>query len=241
MSIRQNLALQENAELIENVGLIAERLLAVCLPATAEADSRAIIERALLFAAEAEQRIAAQKDRINRLEALSFTDELTGLYNRRGFNEEFRRVLALADRLDSTGVLAFIDLDHFKVINDGLGHTAGDAVLREVAELLSKSVRATDVVARIGGDEFAALLVHTAAQCGRRRATALERQLNAAVVPYGEFEIPICASFGIKPFGSGDDAERLLAQADRAMYRKKRAKPQVLHPWRRRWIASAAP
>lgn len=228
-------ATEQAAQLIENVGQLAERLIAACAEETTETelDPEDLLERALIVAAEAQQQLTEQKERIASLEALSFTDELTGLYNRRGFHEQLRRMLAVARRIDSTGVLAFIDLDRFKAINDGLGHRAGDAVLRRVAALLNDNVRATDVVARLGGDEFAAALVHTSAGYGQRRAEALEQLLNSSVVNYEGYEIPIRASFGIKAFGPKTEAEALLARADAAMYRRKRAKPQVLHAWRR--------
>ncbi len=227
---------KQDAELIENVGLVAERLLTACAQQVADSDldPNDLLERALTVAAEAQQQLMAQSQRIASLEALSFTDELTGLYNRRGFHEELRRVLAVSQRFGSTGVLAFIDLDRFKAINDGLGHQAGDAVLRHVAAMLNDNIRATDVVARLGGDEFAAALVHTSADSGHRRAAALERLLNTSVVHWQDYEIPVSASFGIKPFGPDTTADTLLARADAAMYQNKKAKPRVLHAWRRR-------
>ena len=229
-------AAQQSAELIENVGHIADRLLATCATGGGNGGgvARSLLETALLVAAEAQQHLAEHQQRIATLEAMTFTDELTGLENRRGFSRQLLRTLALAERFGDTGVLAYIDLDDFKAINDGLGHQAGDAVLRHVAALLSDNVRATDFVARIGGDEFAAILVHSTPRGGRRRAAALERLLNAAVVPYGEFDIPVRASMGVKPYGPGDKPEALIARADTAMYRNKRAKPRILHPWVRR-------
>ena len=233
---RYGVAEPQTAELIESVGMVADRLLAACTSdaQTAGIGTKTLLESALIVAADAQQQLTAQSERIAALEALSFTDELTGLYNRRGFNEQLRRTLAIAERHGSTGVLAFIDLDDFKAINDGLGHQAGDAVLCHVANLLSENVRATDVVARLGGDEFAVILVHTSAREGRQRAAVLDRMLNAAVVSCRSYEIPVRASFGAKPYGSGDEPDALLARADAAMYRNKRNKPRVLHPWRQR-------
>lgn len=227
---------EQAAELIDTVGALAERLLAACAEEAAESelDSEDLLERALIIAAEAQQQLTEQRERIASLEALSFTDELTGLYNRRGFHEQLRRILAVSRRIESTGVLAFIDLDRFKAINDGLGHSAGDAVLCHVATLLNDNLRATDVVARLGGDEFSVALVHTSTGYGRRRAEALECLLNSSIVQYQGYDIPIRASFGIKAFGPNTEAESLLARADAAMYRSKRAKPQVLHAWHRR-------
>jgi diguanylate cyclase (GGDEF)-like protein len=100
-----------------------------------------------------------------------------------------------------------------------------------VADLLDENVRATDVAARIGGDEFAVILVHTTPRGGRRRIAALEQEVNASLVVIEAAEIPMRASFGTVAFGCEDDANNLIARADAEMYRKKRAKPMVLHPW----------
>ncbi len=242
MPNRQGAAQTTETQPVPGVGVIADRLLAACATKTPgdKIDLRALLEEALAVASDAHRRLADEQERRRRLEALSCTDELTGLFNRRGFDDAFTRTLAVANRLGSTGVLAFIDLDGFKSINDRLGHLAGDAVLSAVADILHRSVRATDIVARFGGDEFVALLVHTAAADGRRRAEALERRLNAAVVVYGDYEILIRASFGIQNFGPNDEAKTVLAKADAAMYLAKHAKPRILRPWRRLETETAA-
>ena len=226
MSYNGGLRLPTETELIENVGLIADRIVAACVSDGDEydRDTRILLERALIVAAEAQQRLAEQSQRIATLETLSFKDELTGLYNRRAFNEHFARTLAIADRHGTTGVLAFIDLDDFKGINDDFGHLAGDAVLRHMGELLTRNVRATDFIARLGGDEFAAILVHTNANGGRQRAAALKRLVNGTPVRHGKHRIAIRASFGVAPFDPGDDAEVVLARADEKMYANKRAR-----------------
>lgn len=232
MAQRYEHAPMPDAQLVDNVGIIADRLVATCRSNTenAESDMRELLEQALIVAVE--QQLAAQSKRLVALEQLSFKDELTGLHNRRGFDDQLERTLAVASRHGGTGVLAFIDLDNFKTINDELGHRAGDAVLRHVAELLAKHVRTTDVVARIGGDEFTAILVQVGEQDGLRRAAALELLLNAAVVLFGAAEIPVHASLGVATFGAGDEAADLVTRADAAMYRKKQAKPPVLRAWR---------
>ena len=227
-------AAQEPIGLVENVGQIVDRLVAACTADGTGIGTSSLLRNALIVAAEAKQRLAEQSERIAHLEALSLMDELTGLYNRRGFNEQLQRALAVAGRLGGTGVLAIIDLDNFKAINDGLGHQAGDAVLCHVAMLLNVNVRATDVVARIGGDEFATILTHTSPDASSHRASALDLLLNRSAVPWGDYEILVHASFGAKTYGTDDGADALIARADAAMYRNKRAKPRVLRPWRPR-------
>ncbi len=228
----ENSALQ-SMDLMENVGVIADRLVATCEPDSGNGDAnlRGLLEQALIVAAEAQQQLTTQCERIAVLETLSYRDELTGLFNRRGFNEQLSHALAIAQRLDSTGVLTFIDLDNFKAINDSLGHQAGDEVLRHVASLLNDSVRAIDVAARLGGDEFAVILVHTSARNGHQCIKTLELAVNQLIVAFDSAQIPVRASFGVVAFDRGDDIASLIAQADSQMYQKKRAKPPVLRPW----------
>ena len=118
--------------------------------------------------------------RIRELEGLAHEDELTGVLNRRGFEQELRRAASYCERYGVPVTLALVDLDFFKQINDLHGHSAGDAALRETAGFLSRHVRASDVVARIGGDEFALLLWHASladasAKLGGARRDGLAR------------------------------------------------------------------
>lgn len=218
--------------LVTSVGLVADRLMrsAKRSGSGAELDQRALLERLLAVAAEAEQRISEQSQRIAVLEALSITDELTGLINRRGFGRELRRALAEAKRFHTGGILAYMDVDDFKKVNDIFGHQAGDEVLHRVAELLASNVRATDVVARLGGDEFAVLLTNSPIEDGFVRARELERLVNATTIRYGGHEIPIRTSFGAVSYDGEDDDESLMIRADRAMYANKHRDERVLRP-----------
>jgi diguanylate cyclase (GGDEF)-like protein len=210
-------------DVVVSVGLVADRLIRSIQRggSGAEIDQRALLERLLAVAAEAEQRISEQTHRIQVLEALSVTDELTGLINRRGFMRELRRALADAKRQDNQGVLAYLDVDGFKLVNDEYGHHAGDELLHRVAEILAGNIRTTDVVARLGGDEFAALLTNTELEDGYARAKDLELMINRASVPYGNSKILVRASFGIVGYDGQDEADALLQRADRAMYAEK--------------------
>ncbi|MFP6745765.1 MAG: GGDEF domain-containing protein [Alphaproteobacteria bacterium] len=212
--------------------------MASCRPEadSAGADMRDLLERALIVAAEAQQQLAEQSRRILTLETLSYKDELTGLLNRRGFNQQLRQALALARRIESTGVLSFIDLDNFKAINDEPGHQAGEQMLGHVADLLDENLRATDVAARFGGDEFAIILIHTTPRSGRLHIAALEQEANSSLVTFEAAKIPVRASFGTVAFGCGDEANNLIDRADADMYRKKHAKPLVLRPWLHRQV-----
>ena len=182
---------------------------------------RLLLESALDRVAEAEQTIHAQRERIEYLETLSLTDELTGLMNRRGFQAAFRRELAAARRSGVGGMLVMVDLDGFKAINDSHGHLAGDAYLRRVAHVLRDQIRAQDVLCRLGGDEFAILLTGADAEMGTARAAEISAVVNAEICPWrGQF-LPLRASFGAQAYGADDREELVMRRADAAMYAHK--------------------
>ena len=182
------------------------------------------IEVLLTEAETLQSKVKEQSDRIAYLEELATTDELTGIFNRRGFEIELHQVLARADRHDEEGVLVYVDLDGFKPVNDTYGHAAGDAVLRRVAKVLKDNTRDMDVVGRLGGDEFAVILVGTTREDGLDRAETLNRALNNSVINWDERLISLRASFGMQSYRAGDIAGPLLVSADQAMYQIKRIK-----------------
>ena len=189
---------------------------------TAEDSALGALLNDLLDAAAAmEQQLMDQRDRIDQLESLSITDELTGLLNRRGFHIEIDRALARARRADERGLLVVCDLDHFKSVNDRFGHLAGDEVLRAVARALVGCTRQSDYLARLGGDEFAVLMTDTQPQRALRLANKLSDRLNGLVVTWQNVEIPVSASLGGHPYSKEITAEHLRILADQAMYRRK--------------------
>jgi diguanylate cyclase (GGDEF)-like protein len=160
---------------------------------------------------------------VNELKGLSMQDSLTGLSNRRHFDSlldhEFRR----AERRDDWLSLLMFDLDHFKRINDTLGHAAGDAVLMDVAALLKKHFRGADVVCRFGGEEFVALLPGTAMHDAEARANALLETLRQHEFRYdGCLLEPLTLSCGVATYPDhAKDAKKLLIKADEALYQAK--------------------
>lgn len=208
-----------------------ERLQQLCndLGLAQEPIGQALVTEMLNFAAQAEQRIAEQDARINQLESLSMTDELTGLLNRRGFSFGLNRALQSARRYSEEGILAFIDLDNFKPVNDTYGHEAGDLILRRTGEILTGNVRKTDLVSRLGGDEFAVLLVHSQRRDGLARIAILDEKLNSTFYKYGDVRIPIRASFGAAYYSGWSEPELLMRKADRAMYKNKMSRRRNLH------------
>jgi len=193
----------------------------------ASAGPRDLLERALSYATTAQQTIAKQRARIAELEALSVTDELTGLLNRRGFTDALNRTLGNAHRHNEEGLLVAMDLDHFKPVNDAHGHAAGDAVLRHVAEFLSERVRTTDYLARMGGDEFALLMVNCELAPAYLRAHQLRSEINTASAKINCQLIPLRVSFGIAAYNGKACADQVLQMADIAMYHDKRRRAGV--------------
>ena len=155
---------------------------------------------------------------------MASTDELTGLLNRRGFEKMLKRTLASAQRHGETGVIAFIDIDGFKSINDTHGHEAGDQVLKHVSMLLNEQIRKSDIVARIGGDEFAMVLVRASTEPGIHRAETIRETVNESSIVYNDQTIGINASIGIKPFDLEASADDILRRADSRMYEMKRGR-----------------
>ncbi|MDQ2695742.1 MAG: EAL domain-containing protein [Pseudomonadota bacterium] len=160
----------------------------------------------------------------SRVAWLADHDALTGLLNRRRFQEELELVLTAAKRQHKTGALLFIDLDQFKYINDTSGHHSGDALLKVVAGALSGTLVAADVVARLGGDEFAVLMREADAEAAGRMAATINDSLSRVGFAVAERTLRISASIGIALFPThGDNVDDLMACADLAMYQAKDA------------------
>ncbi len=168
------------------------------------------------------QDISDRKQMQERLDYLVDHDFLTGLVNRRRFAEELHQEVARSARYGSAGAVLLLDVDHFKEVNDTFGHTAGDDLLKAVADELSRRARATDIVARIGGDEFALLLPETDFEGALLLAEAVVKAIRQHSATLGKKSIRITASIGIALFDGITDGE-LLAYADQAMYEAKEA------------------
>ena len=186
--------------------------------APAEAETR-LIDVATRIAGIAIERKRAE----DRIHYMANHDALTGLPNRKLLKDRLAQALQFARRYDRWATVVFIDLDNFKIVNDSLGHTAGDELLRRVADRMARCVRATDTVVRLGGDEFVVLLFDQPKNMELISATL--QKIRAAIAEPVQIEghnLQITSSIGIANFPrDGEDADMLIARADAAMYRAK--------------------
>lgn len=174
------------------------------------------------YAAAAEQTIADQKEYISDLESLAATDILTGLLNRNGFEHEIIHAIARAKRYNETSLVAYIDLDGFKAVNDTYGHNAGDKMLRQVGAILNASIRQTDDAARLSGDEFGILLTKCDIKKGKERAGFIRHNLRKITVNHDGNELHTSASMGFAVINKNSVLQEVFEEADQAMYQNKR-------------------
>ncbi|CAG2134857.1 GGDEF domain-containing protein [Cupriavidus plantarum] len=158
---------------------------------------------------------------VRRLEAIANTDTLTGVASRKAYEEEAARALALAMRGGPTPALVIIDIDRFKSVNDTWGHAAGDAVLREFARVTGEEIRATDRLARLGGEEFVILLPATGEAEARHVAERVRARAAANPVETLFGTVHYTVSGGVATWRAGESLAQLSARADAALYRAK--------------------
>ena len=168
--------------------------------------------------------VARLKARLEEAEELADMDVLTPALNRRALMREVQRIGAFARRYGSPASLLYFDLDHFKQVNDRFGHAAGDEALKAVAARLKSLVRASDVVARMGGDEFAVILAQADQNVAEAKAASLAAAIEAEPVRFGEWSAPLLLSWGVRQIDPDRSPDQLLAAADAAMYVRKRAR-----------------
>jgi diguanylate cyclase (GGDEF)-like protein len=182
---------------------------------------------------EMRQRVAQRTDALERamgsLRTQATRDALTGLGNRRKFDQELARRFAQWRRGGTPLTLVLVDVDHFKCVNDDHGHSAGDAVLHEVAQVLAECVREMDVVARYGGEEFGMILPGTTLVEARPVAERVRNAIAGRAFQYGEKELRITVSAGLAEALLTNDVEVLVARADTALYSAKDAGRDCCH------------
>ncbi|MBP9903927.1 MAG: GGDEF domain-containing protein [Rhodoferax sp.] len=174
-----------------------------------------VLQQAQLENANAELQLKQRE-----LQRMTRLDGLTGLYNRSTFAELARQELARAQRQSSSTTILLLDLDYFKRVNDTWGHPAGDAVLKNVAVVANNTVRATDLVGRLGGEEFIILLPNTSLEAARRLAEKLRANLEHSSVVWEKSAIHTTVSIGVASTSAAEnlDFDHLYTVADKALY-----------------------
>jgi diguanylate cyclase (GGDEF)-like protein len=165
--------------------------------------------------------LAEAVEHIEQLRASAETDFLLGIFNRRGFERELDRAIAYIKRYDANGVLIVLDVDRLKPINDVFGHAAGDQVLKAVIATLARQVRSSDVIGRLGGDEFGLLLWNLSETDARAKAASLEQAIDQLSFVFDGRAVTAGASTGIAILDAHVEAGKALDEADRAMYVRK--------------------
>ncbi|TKB06151.1 GGDEF domain-containing protein [Desulforhopalus sp. IMCC35007] len=159
--------------------------------------------------------------RLAATEALADQDVLLPIYNRRAFVRELTRLQATVERYNSDASLVYIDLDNFKSVNDTYGHSAGDYLLSEFSARLMDSVRETDIVGRLGGDEFGLILSHTHREAANTMTGRLAKDLKENPVLWEGNPLEVGMSYGIVAIEPGRDVQDTMDLADSAMYQQK--------------------
>jgi len=168
-------------------------------------------------------KVAQLQERVGELDQLAHQDPLVSLPNRRGFMRALERFIDRARRYGEGSAMLYVDLDGLKMINDSFGHQAGDQALIQVADLLVGGVRRSDVVARIGGDEFGILLAHASDESAHDTASRLVDVIADCDFMHEGDALPLSVAIGVAMIGADDTAEAVMDRADEEMYRRKAA------------------
>jgi diguanylate cyclase (GGDEF)-like protein len=174
---------------------------------------------------EVMSRTSELKKAKDNLEQMSITDGLSGLYNCRYLTHSLESELRRAKRYDRTLALLLMDIDYFKNLNDSYGHRCGDYVIKTVGKLLKSNVRATDVVARYGGDELAVMLIETSTKSAHEVAEKLKKEIGSYLFQWQTKQLSVSLSIGLAtaPAPGIQEVSHLVDAADRALYQAKRA------------------
>ena len=156
--------------------------------------------------------------RLEHLEKLADQDTLAPIANRRAFVREMSRIMSFSQRYGSPASVLYFDLNGMKEINDTLGHAAGDAALLTVSNTLLECVRESDIVGRLGGDEFGVIMAQADQATASEKAAYLAQTISATPLVWEDKEIPLTVAYGAYCFKPDEDVTTALANADKAMY-----------------------
>jgi len=183
---------------------------------------RAALQTLLEEVSRLRDELQRTRKRIAHLERLADEDAMLPIANRRAFVRELTRLISYSERYGSPGSVLYFDLNGMKVINDRFGHAAGDAVLQHFATLLVNNVRDSDVVGRLGGDEFGVILAQADRPQAEEKAQQLLDVIKASPMDWEGNEIQLSCAVGIHQFSAEQSADDALSEADASMYREKK-------------------
>ncbi len=172
------------------------------------------------------QELEEARQRVGYLEQLADQDSLAPVLNRRAFIRELSRMAAFEERYGAAGAVLYFDVNDLKTINDTHGHAAGDAVLKRICEVLLRDTRASDVVGRLGGDEFGVILAQSGLDQAAAKAARLAEAIAAEEVSWDDDRLQVTVAYGAHSLTGGQPADDALKAADEAMYANKRAARQ---------------
>ena len=218
-----------DAEVLSKKHRMSERLAMLGIPTIEMTPSVSLAVSALIEKLDDVNReLSRTKDSLSEIERLVDVDCLAPIPNRRAFMRRLSWTINMHDRYGHPSAILYFDINEFKQINDRYGHAAGDLAIRHIAQLLSHTIRESDFLARIGGDEFAVIMYYANEDAAKKRGAKVVEKLQKTPFNFNGKPINVTAAFGYYAIRSGDDAEAALASADMSMYvDKRRAKAKV--------------
>lgn len=208
---------------------IAERLAMLGIPDGEMTPAVSLVISALLEKLDDQNReLSRTKESLAEIERLVDVDCVAPIPNRRAFMRRLSWAITMHERYGHPSTILYFDINDFKEINDQYGHAAGDVAIRHISHLLSTTMRESDFMARIGGDEFAVIMYYANEDAAKKRGAKIAEKLHSTPFVFNGQHLNVKAAYGYYSIRSGDDAEAALASADMSMYvDKKRNKAEI--------------
>ena len=210
-------------ESLAKQGRMTERMAMLGIPDGEMTDAVRLAVSALLEKLDDTSReLSRTKENLSEMEQLVDVDCVAPIPNRRAFMRRLTWAITMHERYGHPSTIIYFDINDFKNINDSHGHAAGDLAIRHISQLLSNSMRESDFLARIGGDEFAIIMYYASEDAAKKRGELITEKLQSTPFIFAGKQIHLSTAYGVYAVHNGDDAESCLAAADMSMYVDKR-------------------